>query len=44
VKEASGDISQISDLATRVSSDFKIFSGDDSATLPIVSVGGVGIR
>src|SRR5262249_25681902 len=43
VKEASGDISQISDLATRVSGDFKIFSGDDSATLPIVSVGGVGI-
>lgn len=43
VKEASGDISQIADIATRVSAEFKIFSGDDAMTLPIVAVGGVGL-
>ncbi|HKP86279.1 MAG TPA: 4-hydroxy-tetrahydrodipicolinate synthase [Blastocatellia bacterium] len=43
VKEASGDISQIADIATRVKAEFKIFSGDDSMTLPIVAVGGAGL-
>ncbi|HLG15323.1 MAG TPA: 4-hydroxy-tetrahydrodipicolinate synthase [Blastocatellia bacterium] len=43
VKEASGDISQIAEIATRVPAGFKIFSGDDSVTLPIVAVGGVGL-
>ncbi len=43
VKEASGDISQIAEIAARVPDDFKIFSGDDSMTLPIVAVGGVGL-
>jgi 4-hydroxy-tetrahydrodipicolinate synthase len=43
VKEASGDISQISDIATRAPEGFKIFSGDDSMTLPVVAVGGTGL-
>jgi 4-hydroxy-tetrahydrodipicolinate synthase len=43
VKEACGDISQIADLATRAPADFKIFSGDDSVTLPVVAVGGAGV-
>jgi len=43
VKEASGDISQIADIAARVPAGFKIFSGDDSATLPIVALGGAGL-
>ena len=43
VKEASGDISQIAEIATRVPDDFKIFSGDDSITLPVVAVGGAGL-
>src|SRR5262249_26671838 len=43
VKEACGDLSQIADLATRVPGDFKILSGDDSVTLPVISVGGVGL-
>jgi 4-hydroxy-tetrahydrodipicolinate synthase len=43
VKEASGDISQISEIATRVSESFKIFSGDDSIMLPVIAVGGAGI-
>jgi 4-hydroxy-tetrahydrodipicolinate synthase len=43
VKEASGDISQIADIVTRVPEDFKVFSGDDSMTLPLVALGGVGL-
>jgi 4-hydroxy-tetrahydrodipicolinate synthase len=43
VKEASGDMSQISDIATRAPADFKMFSGDDSIALPVIAVGGVGL-
>ena len=43
VKEASGDLSQIAEIATRVPSHFKIFSGDDSVTLPVIAVGGAGV-
>lgn len=43
VKEASGDISQIAEITTRVPDDFKVFSGDDSITLPVVALGGVGL-
>src|SRR5436853_1781512 len=43
VKEASGDISQIAEIVTRAPAGFKVFSGDDSMTLPVVAVGGVGL-
>ena len=43
VKEASGDLSQIAEIAARVPSHFRIFSGDDSVTLPVVSLGGAGV-
>jgi 4-hydroxy-tetrahydrodipicolinate synthase len=43
VKEASGDLSQIGEIATRAPAGFKILSGDDSVTLPIVAVGGAGL-
>lgn len=43
VKEASGDISQISEIINRVSPEFKVLSGDDSMTLPLIAVGGVGL-
>src|SRR5947207_1402257 len=43
VKEASGDISQIAEIITRVASEFRVFSGDDSMTLPLISLGGVGL-
>lgn len=43
IKEASGDISQIGELATRLPDGFKIFSGDDSITLPVMALGGVGV-
>jgi 4-hydroxy-tetrahydrodipicolinate synthase len=43
VKEASGDISQISEIITRVPPEFKVLSGDDSMTLPLIALGGVGL-
>jgi 4-hydroxy-tetrahydrodipicolinate synthase len=43
VKEASGDISQIGEICTRAPARFRVFSGDDSLTLPIVALGGHGI-
>jgi len=43
VKEASGDISQIAEIVTRAPAGFKVFSGDDSMTLPVVAVGGIGL-
>ena len=44
VKEASGDISQISTIIelTR-DQDFSVISGDDNLTLPILSLGGKGV-
>lgn len=41
VKEASGDLSQVSQIAAETSLD--VLSGDDSLTLPILSVGGRGV-
>jgi 4-hydroxy-tetrahydrodipicolinate synthase len=43
VKEASGDISQVAEIATRMKDGFKILSGDDAMTLPVIAVGGVGL-
>jgi 4-hydroxy-tetrahydrodipicolinate synthase len=43
VKEASGDISQVAEIITLVSPEFKVLSGDDSMTLPLIAVGGVGL-
>jgi len=41
IKEASGKLDQVSEIATRC--DLTILSGDDSLTLPIASVGGKGV-
>ncbi len=43
VKEASGDISQIGEICTRAPARFRILSGDDSLTLPVIALGGHGI-
>jgi 4-hydroxy-tetrahydrodipicolinate synthase len=43
VKEASGDISQIGEICTRTPARFRVFSGDDSLTLPVIALGGHGI-
>ena len=43
VKEASGDISQMGEICTRAPSGFRILSGDDSITLPLIALGGHGV-
>ena len=43
VKEASGNMNQISEIARSVSDDFYVYSGDDNMTLPLLSVGGQGV-
>ena len=43
VKEASGNISQITELARRYGDKIDIYSGNDDETLPILSVGGKGV-
>lgn len=43
IKEASGDLSQVANLCRLTDQDFYVYSGDDSLTLPILSVGGQGI-
>jgi len=43
VKEASGDISQVAEIVNRVPPSFRVLSGDDSMTLPLIAVGGVGL-
>ena len=43
VKEASGNMDQVSAILQLVDDDFLIYSGDDSLTLPIMSLGGYGI-
>ena len=43
VKEASGNLDQVSEISRQSSKDFEIYSGDDSLTLPMLSVGAVGV-
>jgi len=43
VKEASGDVSQIGEICTRAAAGFRIFSGDDALTLPVIALGGHGV-
>jgi 4-hydroxy-tetrahydrodipicolinate synthase len=43
VKEASGDLIQISKIVKNAPSNFMVISGDDGLTLPILSVGGSGV-
>ncbi|MFC1692025.1 4-hydroxy-tetrahydrodipicolinate synthase [Candidatus Latescibacterota bacterium] len=43
IKEASGSIDQICEIINRTSYDFSVLSGDDSMTVPIISVGGKGV-
>ena len=42
-KEASGNFSQIMEILARRPKNFKVFSGDDATTLPLISVGADGL-
>jgi 4-hydroxy-tetrahydrodipicolinate synthase len=43
IKEASGSLDHASQIRRNTPSDFSIYSGDDSLTLPLLSVGGSGV-
>ncbi|MXQ54945.1 4-hydroxy-tetrahydrodipicolinate synthase [Shimazuella sp. KC615] len=43
IKEASGNISQITKVIASVPDDVVVYSGDDSMTLPVLAAGGDGI-
>lgn len=43
VKEASGDISQITDLMARTKGQLDLYSGNDDQIVPLLSVGGIGV-
>ncbi len=43
VKEASGNLEQMSRIKALCGDKFALISGDDSLTLPVLSIGGIGI-
>jgi 4-hydroxy-tetrahydrodipicolinate synthase len=43
IKESSGNMDQVSELRLSVPDNFAIYSGDDSLTLPILTLGGKGV-
>ncbi len=43
VKEASGDLKQISEIIRDTDKSFLVYSGNDGDTLPILSIGGYGV-
>ena len=43
VKEASGSLDQMSRIKALCGPDFQLISGDDSLTLPLMAIGGIGI-
>ncbi|MCL0041797.1 4-hydroxy-tetrahydrodipicolinate synthase [Peptococcaceae bacterium] len=43
IKEASGNLDQVSELRCLLPDNFEIYSGDDSLTLPIMALGGKGV-
>src|SRR5579885_677373 len=43
IKEASGNLAQISNIIQGARGDFRVWSGNDEDTLPILAVGGYGV-
>ena len=43
VKEASGNLGQMANIVHEVPPDFKVLSGDDAVTIPLMALGGRGI-
>jgi 4-hydroxy-tetrahydrodipicolinate synthase len=43
IKEASGDLAQIARIIDDAGEDFRLWSGDDALTLPILALGGYGV-
>ncbi|GIN91222.1 4-hydroxy-tetrahydrodipicolinate synthase [Siminovitchia terrae] len=43
VKEASGDLDAMAKIISNTPDDFMLYSGDDALTLPVLSIGGMGV-
>lgn len=43
VKEASGDLGQMTEIIRNTPDDFLLYSGDDSLILPVLAIGGHGV-
>jgi len=43
LKEASGNISQVVEIAKCISDGFNLYSGNDDMVVPLLSVGGIGV-
>lgn len=43
IKEASGDIAQVAEIARKTPDDFEIYSGNDDMIVPLLSLGGQGV-
>jgi len=43
IKESSGNLDQVSEIRRLTPTEFKIYSGDDSLTLPLLALGGSGV-
>ena len=43
VKESSGNVAQIAEIIHNAPAGFKVFSGDDAMTLPVIALGGSGL-
>lgn len=43
IKESSGNLEQMSKIIKNTDKDFKVYSGDDHLTLPLISMGGQGV-
>jgi len=43
IKEASGDLAQISSIIQGTRDDFHVWSGNDEDTLPVLAIGGYGV-
>lgn len=43
IKEASGNIAQVAEIARVTPDDFDIYSGNDEMVIPLMSVGGIGV-
>lgn len=43
VKEASGNLNAMTEIIANTDDDFRLYSGDDALTLPVLAIGGAGV-
>ncbi len=43
IKEASADLALMSEIIDQTKEDFSLYSGDDDLTIPVLSIGGIGV-